>query len=194
MSKKAIWVFALLIGTGAGGLVGFILGAATSDFGRSLIEDSLATEKLAVTDYSQTISRKHFVAKFPANWVEDTEMEYYEPEHYFLVNSPGGNWIQLEVLDYATDPAVNVQEYERTEVIALKEVTKTTFTRWGQYTGKGIELKGKRGGFYPVRVRIFSYSSKAKSFTIFEHHSDEDEELIKPGFDLVEKTFQLKGA
>lgn len=194
MSKKAIWIVALLLGLGVGGFGGFFLGTLTSEFGRKMLESAFLSEQDAVTEKPLTISRKHFSAGFPGNWFEDKKLPYYEAEHFLSFNSPGGSWVMLQIYDVPTDPAVNVEQHAKEESVSLKQITKTPFSKWGQYTGKGMELKGKSMGYYPARVRIFSYSSEKKSFVVLEQHYNEDEKQTGPGFALVEKMFRLKGA
>ncbi len=192
MNRIVIGLVAFILGIGLGGIGGFFAGAASTDFGGDLLRSAFITERTADVDNPKTISRKHFGLQYSGNWTEDQQLEYYEPEHYISIDSPGGSYTMLVIYDMASEPGENVDNHVTDYMTSLREVVRTRFSKWGQYTGTGIELKGKNMGYYPSRVRIFSFSSDKKSFTVVEQSYSEDEALTTPGFQLIEQTFKLK--
>jgi hypothetical protein len=75
----------------------------------------------------------------------------------------------------------------------VKQPVQTPFTRWGAYDGEGMTLAGKILGVMPGNIRIFAHASQREdlTFTIVEFCFDEDLPLVRPGFELIERTFVL---
>jgi hypothetical protein len=98
----------------------------------------------------------------------------------------------LFAFDVRIDPATSV----RAQVDAfvpklLASPARSSFATWGKYSGEGVLLRGKLLGLNPGSVRVFSHATEARSFVVVEQCYDEDMARAKPGFDLVEKSFEL---
>ena len=75
----------------------------------------------------------------------------------------------------------------------VKQPTQTRFSRWGAYDGEGVALAGRMLGVYEGSIRIFAHASAREELTlsIVEFCYDEDLPLVRPGFELIERTFEL---
>jgi hypothetical protein len=128
----------------------------------------------------------------PANWKVDKDMEDYDPDTYFSIESPGQNTVFFIVYDVETDALQNVQGQRAYYDDYVKKATKKSFTRWGNYNGHGIAYKGRLMGTNSGTVRIFSHSTSRKSFVIIEEFYEDDRSATQPGFKQIESSFVLK--
>jgi len=188
MSKTWVAIISLCIGLS----VGFGLGIASTEAGRAFVSDLASSEQPADTTHPTTLTRAGYSLKYPGNWKIDTADSDYDPDHLLSIDSPGTCFVMLVLIDAATDPAWNVQTQVDAHVPKLmKTPTRAPFTKWGKYQGQGVYLKGKVLGITPGGVRIFSYSQETRSFVVVEFCHDEDMKNVKPGFELLESSFDL---
>jgi len=192
MNRIVIGLVAFILGIGLGGIGGFFVGAASTDFGGELLKSAFSSEKAADVANPKSISRTHFTLQFPGNWKEDPSFDVGGDQHFFLLKSEAGSYASFQVQNEASNTQDVVEENVALESEGLSQITKTPFSKWGQYQGTGVEIKGRALGYYSSRVRIFSYSSNNKSFLVIEQHYNEDSALTTPGFQLIERTFKLK--
>lgn len=192
MSKKAIWVVAILIGLTLGNVTGFMIGAYSTKAGQDFLEAMVATEEPADVAQPRRIARPAFALQHPANWKVDTAMKDYSPDHYFVIESPGSTYTTFILFDMETDPAENIEDEVKAQAKTIKNAVRTKFNRWGRYSGRGVELKGRVMGINKGGARIFSHSSKNKSFIVVEQYYDDDFAQAGPGLKLIESSFRLK--
>lgn len=192
MNKYVPIISAFAVGMFLGGVGGFSVGVVSTDFGKKIVRELNSVEEQAKITTPKTITRKGFTLNHPANWAVDTSMDDYDPDTYFDINSPGGSWVMFMIYDFESVPKEDTESQVENYKNYVGKATKTTFQRWGKYTGYGVELKGKLSGITPGRVRIFTYSNALKSFTVIEQQYDADARKTQPGLNLIESTFNLK--
>ena len=190
--NKQIGIILLVIIFISGNITGFFIGVFASKTARQFFIGMFEQEKEADIKKQKEIIRPNFRVKYPTNWTIDTADEDYDPDRLFSIESPGNSLTMFIIFDAETSPKENIENQINAHVPKLlKNPERIPFTNWGQYIGEGIELKGKILGLYQGGVRIFSYSTKIKSFIIVEFSYEEDLKQVKPGLELIELTFIL---
>jgi hypothetical protein len=158
------------------------------------IESLVLTEQKADVRSPKPLVRERFRLAYPGNWAVDEDDEGYDPDHFFSIESPGSCHVTVVVFDAALD-ARDVLDGQVGALVPelVKQPTKTRFTRWGAYDGEGVTLAGRIVGVYPGSVRIFAHASEPQDLTIsiVEFCFDEDLPLVRPGFELIERSFEL---
>jgi hypothetical protein len=160
----------------------------------SFFEGLMQTEQRADVRAAKPHVRERFRLEYPGNWTIDEEDEDYDPDHLFSIDSPGSCHVSVIVFDAAIPAKDSVgAQVEALVPRLVKEPVQTPFTRWGAYDGEGMALAGKILGVLKGSVRIFAHESAAEdlTFTIVEFCYDEDLPLVRPGFELIERSFQL---
>lgn len=188
MSKTAVALLFLFIGLG----VGFVCGIGATKVGASFLEGMTSKEEPAEVTHPRSYVRPGFSFKYAANWKLEAEGPDNDPDHHVNVDSPGSCLTMLFIFDVAISPEVNVKA--QTDAFVPKLISapsRTLFTGWGRYEGQGVILKGKMLGITPGSLRIFSHADDKRSFVVVEQCYDEDMAHTKPGFDLVESSFEL---
>lgn len=188
ISKTAVALLSLFSGL----VVGFFLGVGATKAGSAFLEDLASDEAPADVLSPRSYVRSGFSFKYPGNWKIEAEAPDNDPDHQVNVESPGACMTMLFLLDTPLDPADSVQ----TQIDAfvprlLSAPARTPFTTWGKYTGQGVRLKGKLLGLSEGSIRIFSHANDRRSFIAVEQCYDDDMKQVKPGFDLVESSFEL---
>lgn len=194
MRNKKFVVVGIVVGVICfilGNVTGFFIGVSSSRLGQEFLEGAFSRAQPADTSRSKKISRKGFSLSYPANWKVDTSDEDYDPDHLFSIDSPNDNTVTFFVFDMPSTPRENVQEQVDAFATLIKNPVKTTFAKWGQCKGYGVDLKGKMLSFLKGGARIFSHSSKSKSFIVIETYYEEDMNTDGPGFRLIESTFKM---
>ena len=195
MSTRVAVVLALFFGlvVGCGG--GFVLGMLATKGGASAIAGMFATEQKADVGTTKSVSRDKFRFDYPGNWSIDTADEDYDPDSLFSVDSPGNCYVQFIVYDSAVDADEMVENQVEAFVPKLiKDPKRTRFVEWGAHEGSGVTLEGKILGVTPGSIRVFGAKSDEKdvAFTAVEMCFDDDMAQVRPGFELVRRTFELK--
>ena len=150
------------------------------------------TEEKADVRSPRPFVRERFQLDYPGNWTIDEADEDYDPDHLFSIDSPGSCTVSVIVFDAAIPAKTSVDgQVEAFVPRIVKQPVQTPFTRWGAYEGEGVTLAGKILGVLPGNIRIFAHESQREdlTFTIVEFCYDEDLPLVRPGFELVERTF-----
>ena len=175
----------------AGGVLGFIIGVATSEFGKELVGTIDVVEEDADVENPTSVDRAWFGFQYPGNWSLDEETSYYDPDHYISIDSPGGAYIVVEVDDLATDSDVKLQAELAEWQEYLSNPQNTFFDSYGSYRGSGVSISDRSfaGG---EQYRIFCYSDGERTVTISEYYWEPDRALVEPGFKLIERTMELK--
>ncbi len=157
-------------------------------------EGLVETEQKADVRATKPIVRERFSLEYPGNWTVDEEDEDYDPDHLFSIDSPGSCHVTFVVFDSAISAKTCVEaQVEAFVPKIVKNPVQTPFVRWGSYYGEGVTLAGKILGLLKGSIRIFAHESVREdlTLTIVEFCYDEDLPLVRPGFELIERTFEL---
>jgi hypothetical protein len=157
-------------------------------------ESLVQTEERADVSSTRPIVRERFRLEYPGNWTIDEKDEDYDPDHLFSIDSPGSCQITVIVFDAAVSAKTSVDSQVEAFVPRIvKHPVQTRFARWGAYDGEGATIAGKILGLMKGSIRIFAHESEREdlTFTIVEFCYDEDLPLVRPGFELIERTFAL---
>lgn len=174
------------------GLVaGFALGIYSTDFGKELLEVATSSEEPADVARPKSIARDHFQLKYPGNWKLARNDEYFDIEQYFSIDTPGYSYVLFDIRRVDASPQDSVQDSMEYYSKLVRVSDRTSFDTWGKYSGVGVELVGDYVG-EPCVVRIFSHTSGDLSFTVTEFFDTGTKQHVRPGFDLVEATFELR--
>lgn len=188
MSKTAV----ALLSLGIGLTVGFFLGVGATKAGAAFLKDFTTSEAPAEVARPMSYSGAGFSFRYPGNWKVKAEAEKNEPAHHVNVESPGSCVAMIFSFDVRIEPATSVRAQVDAFVPKLMaSPARSTFGTWGKYSGEGALLRGKLLGLSPGSLRVFSHATEARSFVIVEQCYDEDMKAVKPGFDLVERSFDL---
>lgn len=190
MNKPAI----ILFGVGmfaAGGTVGFLLGVASVDAGRSFLEDLVTTEQPAELAAPRRHERPAFDLSYPSNWRLDDKDEDYDPDHLLSIESPGSAVVTVSVSEVALDPETMVAAQREALQKLMPSPAATPLSRWGAHDGVGVRLEGRLLGMKGTIV-VFAAVQGERSFAVVTQLFDEDRAMVQPGFDLVERTFRLR--
>jgi hypothetical protein len=159
-----------------------------------LFEGLAETEAKADVRSTRPIVRERFHLEYPGNWAIDEKDEDYDPDHLFSVDSPGSCSVTVIVFDAAISAKISVDaQVEALVPRVVKHPVLARFARWGAYDGEGVTVGGKIFGLMKGSIRIFAHESEREdlTFTIVEFCFDEDLALVRPGFELIERTFVL---
>jgi hypothetical protein len=143
---------------------------------------------------TKSANRKTFSVQYPPTWYIDTLDDDYDEDKQFSINTDSGeNYISF----YLFDEAISVEDHVNTMIETNKELIMrdgvvTPFSSWGKYNGKGAVMSGSFFSANEGKIKIFAYTTAKKGFLIFQQTYNTDEALYKEGFDLIERTFELK--
>jgi hypothetical protein len=187
----AIAIAAFVAGCG----VGFVAGVLSFQGARDFASGMVRSERPAEVATPVTVDRQAFQFDHPSNWKVDTKGTDYDPDHLFSVDSPGHSFVLFVVADGAISPkaASDAQVAAQTSKV-IKGASQTPLTRWGAHTGEGTLLAGKQLGITPGTIRIFSFREHDQTYTVVESTFDEDRANVQPGFELIARTFRVKGS
>lgn len=188
MSKTAVAL--LFLGLGLG--LGFCGGLGATKAGAAFLEDFATSEAAADVAHPRSHTRPSFSFKYPGNWKIDASDADSDPDHQVNVESPGSCMTMLILFDIAIEPATSIDAQVNAFVPKLLAAPRRTpFTTWGKYTGQGVLMKGKLLGLNEGSVRVFAHADDKRSFVVVEQCYDEDMKDVKPGFELLESSFEL---
>ncbi len=139
--------------------------------------------------------RERFQLQYPRNWSIDEADADYDPDHLFSIDSPGSCHVSVIVFDAVLEPKGSVEAQVAAVVPRIvRNPVETPFTRWGAHEGEGMTLAGRILGIFEGTIRIFAHASEPENltFTIVEFCFAEDLPLVRPGFELIERTFELR--
>jgi len=182
-------LFALLVG----GVAGFLLGIASTRFGKSLIEDIVESEESADTAHPKWLARDGFRLKHPGNWAVDTQDEDYDPDHCFSIESPGSAFVMFILGDGDLDPKETLDARIEPFRKLMSSPSIEEFERYGSLRGAGAILRGRILGS-PTTVRLFGYCRDGLHIQITENCPDEDRRDVEAGLWLIEKSFSIEGS
>jgi hypothetical protein len=160
----------------------------------SVFEGLVQTEQDADVRAPKRIVRERFRLEYPGNWTVDEEDEDYDPDHLFSIDSPGSCHVTFIVFDAVISAKTSVAtQVEGLVPKIMREPVQVPFARWGAYDGEGVALAGRMLGLERGSIRIFAHESEPEdlTLTIVEFCFDEDLLLVRPGFELIERSFEL---
>ena len=190
MNKIVVAVLVTAIITGVASFMGgFLAGVYSTEFGKEMLEATVAFEEPADTNNPLVYETDHLIFRYPGNWKIDDDAEYFDSEFYFSIDTPGSNYVSFEVtltrlseLDQVNDW---IDYFEKLFTINKK----MNFDRWGDFEGTGMHIFGTYLGD-PVEARIFSFSSEEYCFTVAEFYDTAATPNVQPGYKQIEDTFK----
>lgn len=181
-------LFALLLG----GIAGFFVGVASTNFGKSFIEDVVETEEPADTAHPTKLVRGAFRLEHPGNWSIDTRDEDYDPDHRFSIESPGSAFVMFSL----GAGELNLEEGIEAVIEPFRKVMSSLsterFEEYGSFHGAGAILRGRVLGSRTT-VRVFAFGQDDLYCQITEHYPDEDLRYVAGGLRLIEDSFSVEG-
>jgi hypothetical protein len=158
------------------------------------LEGLVQTEQEADVRAPKRIVRERFRVEYPGNWTVDQEDEDCDPGHLFSIDSPGSCHVTFIGFDGVISAKTSVaMQVEGLVPKILREPVQMPFARWGAYAGEGVALAGRMLGLERGSIRIFAHESEPEdlTLTLVEFCFDEDLPLVRPGFELIERSFEL---
>jgi len=183
----------ILISLMLGLFIGFFLGVASTEAGAEFIEDIMTSETAADISNPKKIIHERYEFEYPKNWKIDDSAEDYDPDQNFSIESPGENFATYIISDDVLTPKEQLKIQADTYSELLSNSTKSPIKSYGQYAAEGSTLKGAIYGI-KFTIRIISFQVEDMVVTIIQQYTDDEEKLVLPGFNLIEKSFVLKPA
>jgi hypothetical protein len=172
-----------------------VAGVGSVKVAREAFVAAFQDERSADVDHPERLDRQTFRLQYPGNWKVDTAAADYNPDRNFSIDSPGTSFVMFIIASGELDPKLAVEAHVSQQTAKLmRDATRTPFERWGAYRGAGVLLTGKMLGLSPGTIRIFAFREGEQTVTVIESTSDDDRDKVAPGFALIERTFQVKGA
>lgn len=135
--------------------------------------------------------REAFKFDYPASWTIDEKDMEYDPDHRFSIDASDGAFVRFAIYDPKLDPskalALMVTAHEKN----MPGASKSEFKQWGKYAGAGVTLQGKVRSVVKSTVRLFTFNDSKRTFAVTEYVSDDEKQQLTPGFQVVEKSFQV---
>jgi len=148
----------------------------------------LESEQPADVNNPKTIIWNSYTCEYPGNWkVEPLDQDLGYEAGITIEGSGSGSLIILKEIDNSS-----YNDFTDGIVEQLKDFQSTPITEWGNLPGKGQKLSGDHKEIkLPVKITIFKPESASPPYILAEHFADEEEKLVKPGFELIRSTFKL---
>lgn len=196
-SSPASWAFFVLVGfilgNGTGYLAGVVVGSRPRGPDTGGIDSEPTTEKPADLAHPRFLEGRGWSVSYPSNWTLSAASAGDDPDHGFVLESPGLSSVRVAVRD---EPCELTQELSLHIVGYANRVVESPvpsdLASWGRYPGRGQELRGRLLGGGPGTVRVFVANVGGRSFTAIETAAEDDSKAVDPGFRLVEDSFTLK--
>jgi hypothetical protein len=143
-------------------------------------------------DRPNVLNRPTCVLQYPGNWSINRTDGDYVPDYSFTIEPLFLDaLIMFDIADEPTnaeeETAFFLEQY-RNEIPG--RVT-SRFSRWGRYTGSGVEYTGELEGSR-IRLRIFTVSLASRNVTVTEIVEVTIADKVEPGFALIRRTFRLR--
>jgi hypothetical protein len=175
--------------------VGFAAGVLSVKGARQFVVGLFATERSAAVEQSVAVVRPAFRFEYPGNWRVDSTDSDYDPDHMFSVDSPGQSFVMFVIADGDIEPKEAVEQHVSVQTArAMKDATRTPLTKWGRHDGEGVLLTGRHLGITRGTIRVFAFRERETTYTVIESTFDDDRDKVQPGFDLIARTFRVKGS
>ncbi len=117
-----------------------------------------------------------------------------DPEGYYYISShKSDNVMQVFLFTDSIDANQKVEDQKAAlntpSIFTAKSIEK--FEKWGNYTGKGIHMKGNyNGGIIKGKIDVFAAAQGSKGFLIIRQTVTNDDNDIAQ-FDQLERSFKL---
>ena len=175
-------------------VVGFVAGVLSLKGAQRFVAGLFESERAATVEQTITVNRPAFRFEYPGNWRIDITDSDYDPDHMFSVDSPGQSFVMFAIAEGELEPEMMVEKQVAAQLSrTMKDGAKTPLSQWGTRSVKGALLKGKYLGIAPGTIRVVAFRGHQKTYTIIESTYDEDRAMVQAGFDLIARTFHLKG-
>ncbi len=140
---------------------------------------------------TQELVRDKFRLSYPANWKIDTADKDYDPDLMFSIDAPGSAFVMFIIGKGAiVTPEKALQAQISSFEKAVDKPVIAKFEKYGQFSGKGAEIKGRIMGL-KTTVRLFSFQQNGMTVMITQQCPDEDLKSAQAGFDLIENSLSL---
>ncbi len=140
---------------------------------------------------TKTFVRDAFRFDYPGEWKVDEKDKNYDPDHDFTIEGPGTSMIMFVIYEAANDldkvMTTMVEAYSK----KIIRSSKSEFTKWGKYVGRGVTLRGKNQGVTKTTLRTFAFHASGKTFLITEYAPDDEAAECAGGFKMIAESFEV---
>ncbi|MBL0055071.1 MAG: hypothetical protein IPP31_02555 [Chitinophagaceae bacterium] len=144
----------------------------------------------------RTVDRPTYTLQYYKDWNLDTTDTDFDIDAYFVLNSPsesGFNSLFLFNTGIDEEMHVNMQTEAHLKK-TMKGAEVTRFTKWGNFTGHGVILKGKITGIWKGELKVFAHSGEDLSFVNVSQLIYSDSAKDARGIRLIESSLRLKNS
>jgi len=138
------------------------------------------------------IASKYLSLKYPGNWRIDTTDPKYDPEKYFDINAPGQGKFMVLIFSPNVTPRHKVDGIVQDLKKLVMNAKQAPFEFWGSHEGYGVQLSGLVVG-HKGRIRCFGIRNSEATIVVIETRHDDEEVRNRDGYELISRTFKLKG-
>jgi hypothetical protein len=135
--------------------------------------------------------RDAFRFEYPSGWEVDEKDKDYDPDHDFAIEAPGKSMIMFVIHQAENDLDKVMTVRVETHSKNLLGSSKSEFTKWGKYEGRGVQLRGKYQGVTKTTVRLFAFHAFGKTFSITEYTPDDEAAGCATGFKMIADSFEV---
>ncbi len=140
------------------------------------------------------LDRTHYKMNYAGDWKVDSSDKDFDWDSYFTLDSKSASgFISMFIFDTGIDVKNAVDQQIKAHLEkTMKDGSVTLFENWGNYKGKGANIKGELMGSFKGNINIFSYSTDSSGFIAVYQIMDSNSETDLPGIDLIKSSFHLK--
>ena len=182
----------VILSLAAGLLGGYFLTRSPAAPAPGPIREEASPERPADVNRPREIRREGFGLQYPGNWAIQAARAEYDPDHLFVIESPGSAFALFALVDEARDPRAVVRRQAEHFQRTMVQASVSHFMTWGRYRGDGARARGQIMGV-PGGVRIFACTVGGRTLIATQRYADADLAHVQPGFDLIENSFTLNG-
>jgi hypothetical protein len=180
-----------LIGAGLGYLIGSMTGGALIELLAGRRRASRTERSGHVQSGANAFVRDAFRFNYPKQWKVDDKDEDYDPDHMFLINTPGSSMMIFAIYETERDLRDVIDAKVEGHRKNIHGASRSKLENWGRYAGRGAILRGKFQGVKRTTVRLFAFHAVGKTFTVTEYAPDDEESSYAHGFQTIEDSFEV---
>jgi hypothetical protein len=140
------------------------------------------------------IERPAFQLAYPKSWSLATAQADYDADRNFSIDAPGDSYVAIQTFE--AQPGDDVSALLSNMIKAfdgplVDTYSRSHFTQWGSFQGKGTHLKGKIMSMFPGGARVFIGTEGSFGLIIVEYYFSEEIKEVMPAFELIAQSFQL---
>jgi len=149
-----------------------------------------------VAAFSAQIDRKTFSLTLPANWIEQTNDDMYNPDSFIFFSGPESTLFTVVIGQNSAGASVDtlVNNQRDNFVKKFKDPSAAKIAQWAGHSGSGFKIDGKIMGIMSARVTIFAFQNGDNVGLIEEYATLNDYKTYAPDFEKLRQTFKLKYA